>query len=70
MSLAGKRRGTINRGTINRGLTSTVHTYYVALYTNLTASIMGLHLFLNSALPHAKTALTTLGFALSDYCIN
>ena len=70
MSPAGKRRGTINRGTINRGLTLTVHTYHVALYRNLTASIMRLHLLLNSALPHTITAIITLGFALSDYCIN
>ena len=62
MSPAGKRRGTINRGTINRGLTSTVHTYYVALYTNLTASIMRLHLLLNSASPCAITAIIALGF--------
>ena len=70
MSPAGKRRGTINRGTTNGGLTLTVHTYHMALYTNFTASIMRLHLLLNSALPHTITAIITLGFTLSDYCIN
>ena len=37
---------------------------------NLTASIMRLHQFLNSASPRAINAVIAFGFASSDYCIN